>query len=137
MRRHFHHRGACHDAVGIKHDHILIKPAPAPAKLGDIARLAAGVFGAVAVEHMQVSRQVDRHPRPSPLLFEPHMRIRCVAEHKQTESTGAARFLQRLRDGLQVREDLEGIFVVNGHDNRRRGKLRPIRWRMLLLTVAA
>ena len=109
-------RAPRHQAVGVEHDHMLIGAAPAADEFGDIARLAARVLLAPAIED---ARAGGAEPAPQrdegALLGDPDVGIRRVGEKEPVEIRAEPRRLHILEDRLQRREDAARDLVVDGH----------------------
>ena len=116
-------RRAGHDAVGVEHHHAVVTRAPAPAEVGNVARLAAAVGGAAAVVHPGGASNPAAERGPGGLLGRGDRRVGRIAQQVQIEAAAVAGALQRAEHRGQAGGDARGIFVVDRHHQRgaRRG----------------
>src|SRR5947209_14052342 len=87
-----HDRAAGHQAVGIEHDHVLVRSAPAGDEVSDVAGLAARVLRPVTIEDARAVRQTRPQGEEGALLRYPYIRIGRVREEEPVEmraETGA------------------------------------------------
>ena len=108
-----------HDAVRIEHDHVAIAPAPAVAKILQVAAFAGDVLFPISVEDSPVRIEIHAHAVPVCLFLHPAVGIAGIAQDQQIEIIPPASFLQGLPNGAQPGRDPGGVLVVDRHDQRR------------------
>ena len=111
-------RVAGHQAVGVQADEIVVALAPTAAELGDIAGLAPGIVGAIAIEDALLRFKGCAELRPHRLLLEDGVGILAVAQDEDVEGGLLAGRLQRAVNRGKTRADRVRILVIDGHRER-------------------
>ena len=118
QRRQPHHGVAVQKAVGVEHDHEGVVGPARFDPLGDVAGLLAGVLGAPAVEQARFAGEPLAQFAVEPLFFRRDLGVGRVAQDEEVEGGGMAGGLQRaLHDGEAARH-FDGVFVVDGDQDR-------------------
>ncbi len=118
---HVHQGLACHEAVGIQHDHVTVGTAPAAQKIGDVAALVMQVHGATAIEQAPLRTQFPAQAIPGLPFRKPHLRIPAVGEDEEIKGVQGTGPLQGLVTGAQpVEGALHGLMVDGHHHGRAR-----------------
>ena len=125
MRLHGAHqrdeRFAAHDAVGVQDEELRIGVAEAADPFGDVAGLAGGVPGAMAVEDPGVAVGSRAQVEEGFLLGDPGFGVSGVAQDEDVEQGACLKRSQGLVDGFQAGHDAGGRFVVGRHQQRGAG----------------
>ena len=108
-----------HQAVGVENDHVGVAAAPSTAEVGDIAALALGVFGAVAIEDPAESVDFPAPRMPGQLFGDPGFGVGGVAEDVEIEPLVLAGSAKRGVDGRQSPKHGFRIFIVDRNDDGR------------------
>ena len=120
-----------HQAVGVEHEHRVMRPAPCLDPVADIAGLAPGIVAATAIPDPHAGRQHRAQRRMGAPLGPRDARVLRVAEDVEIEAVRGRRGAQRLHHGAGIAEHVRGILVIDRHHERhaqrRRGAGRAAR----------
>ena len=122
----FEHELHGHDAVGVEHDRKIVVLAPAPAELGDIARLEPGIAGAAAVGEADAAAPGLREMGETDVFGCGDGSIVCIAEDIEMEALAHAARGKALHHGIQQPGDAVGRLVANTKQDRGRSDDRLI-----------
>ena len=134
-------RDACaaHHAVGIEHDHVAIRAAPAATEVRDVAALALDAMLAPAIENASEALERATQLEPRLRLRDPDVGVARVGQHEEIEALERTGARERFVSCPQSREHARHVLVGDGHDDgcarvvgNRRGGIGALRNRVLV-----
>ena len=122
-----HSRLSAHDAVGVANHEVAVTAAPGIEEVAHVAALAALVVQAAAVVNAAERIEFADQVIPAPLLLDPFVRVRRVAEDEEIKPFEFAGFVERFIGGAQPFINADGVFVADGEDDRGAGAGEALR----------
>ena len=111
-------RLSAHHAVRVEANEVAIAPPPRVEKVTHVAALLVLVDHAATIINPPERIQIAHQFRPTPLFFDPLLRISRITQDKKVKPLKLSSFLQRLIGGAQSFQHTHHILIVDWEHQR-------------------